>query len=67
MQSTNNLSPKEIYNVYAPLGFQHFKLEGRTLSDIENACNYAWYLAKPEYQLYVIKMLIGEHKEMNYR
>lgn len=57
--STNNLSPKEIYNIYAPRGFKHFKLEGRTLSDLENACNYVKYMVKPEYQFYVLELLMN--------
>ena len=55
--SKNNLSPQEIYEKYAPMGFKHFKLEGRTLPDIEIACNYVKYLVKPEYQYLVLSML----------
>lgn len=62
MNYHNNLSPEEILNIYAPKGFQHFKLEGRTLSDLENACNYVRYMVKPEYQLLVLSILIPSEK-----
>lgn len=54
----NNLSPEEIFNVYYPLGFSHFKLEGRTLGKLEVAANYVHYLIKPEYQLEVLRTLV---------
>ena len=53
----NNLSPEDIEE-YEKMGFTHFKLEGRTLSDAEVVTNYARYLIKPEYQLiFVCAML----------
>lgn len=57
MQYKNNISPEEIINKYEPAGFQYFKLEGRTLPQIENICNYVRYLVRPEYQLFVINYL----------
>lgn len=54
---SNNLSPEEILTIYEPAGFQYYKLEGRTLSEIENICNYVKYMVKPEYQFYVIEYL----------
>ena len=59
----NNLTPEEILNTYAPMGFQHFKLEGRALSDLENACNYVRYMVKPEFQFLVLTTLIPSGKE----
>lgn len=58
--SVNNLSPEEIYNKYVPNGFCNFKLEGRTLGILENACNYVRYMVKPEYQFYALTCLIDE-------
>lgn len=52
--SKNNISPESIFNDYVPNGFNHFKLEGRTLSITENVCNFVRYLIKPEYQQYYI-------------
>lgn len=53
-----NISPEELYNKYVPLGFSHFKLEGRTLSPVEVAANYARYFVKPEYQLYFMSIIL---------
>lgn len=49
----NNLSPQDIEE-YEKMGFSHFKLEGRTLGDVELITNYARYLIKPEYHLIFI-------------
>lgn len=45
----NNLTIEDINNYYLPNGFFNFKLEGRTLSDLNIICCYARYLVKPEY------------------
>lgn len=54
----NNLSPEDIYNTYVPMGYNLFKLEGRTLSEIENACNYVRYMVKPEYHFQALTLLL---------
>ena len=61
--SKNNISPEEIYNKYVPMGFNLFKLEGRTLSNYENAANYVRYMIKPEYQLYTLGFLLEDDAE----
>lgn len=58
INSKNNLTIEEIKNYYIPNNFNHFKLEGRSLSWTENLCNYIRYMVKPEYQLYVITELL---------
>lgn len=45
----NNLTPDEIYLNYVSQGFSNFKLEGRTLPDLELISNYVYYMIKPEY------------------
>ena len=55
----NNLTPDEIYNIYEPMGFSYFKIEGRTWSDLELALTYAYYMVKPEYQLYFISSIMS--------
>lgn len=55
----NNISPEEIKNVYIPKGFSHFKLEGRTLSDLELTLNLCRYCVKPEYQNQVTMALLN--------
>ena len=54
MERGNNLTKQDIYNKYYPAGFSHFKIEGRTLTPLENACNYVKFMVKPEYQLFVL-------------
>lgn len=46
----NNISPEEIETYYEPLGFSHFKLEGRTLPNYEVLMIYIHYLIKPQYK-----------------
>lgn len=60
VHSRNNLTPEEIYSTYVPMGYNLFKLEGRTLSSIENICNYVRYMVKPEYQFMVISLLVDD-------
>ena len=55
---------EDIVKNYEPLGFKHFKLEGRTLSDLEVAANYIKYMVKPEYKEYVLTRIMPE-KAMN--
>lgn len=54
-----HLTPQEIEEIYMPLGFKYFKLEGRTLPDVEVVANYVKYLIKPEYQLEVLTELLN--------
>lgn len=58
--SSNNLTPEEIYGWYSQNGFKHFKMEGRTLKAHEVASNYVRYMIKPEYQLFVLDLLVNE-------
>lgn len=50
----NNLTYEDIKNIYAPMGFKYFKLEGRTLSPLDVLTNYVQYMVKPEYQFEVL-------------
>lgn len=43
----------EIQNVYAPQGFRHFKIEGRSLGSAVILEFLLYYMTKPEYQLKV--------------
>ena len=53
--SPNNISLKEIQDIYEPNGFKYFKLEGRTFNNLENLNNYANYFIKPEhYQEFIV-------------
>lgn len=62
VHSKNNITIEEILSDYIPLGYNLFKIEGRTLSLLENACNYVRYMVKPEYQQYVLTILLDEEE-----
>ena len=47
------LRPKAIQNVYAPQGFRHFKIEGRSLGSAVILEFLLYYMTKPEFQLKV--------------
>lgn len=44
------ISPDDIWNKYVPMGFQHFKIEGRTANLFSLIDTYCHYLMKPEYK-----------------
>lgn len=56
----NHLLYEDLHNTYAPLGFSHFKIEGRTWDKIQLSLTYCEYLVKPEWQAYVANILIQE-------
>lgn len=45
-----HISPQAIMEKYVPMGFKHFKIEGRTSTDINLLETYVYYMVKPEYQ-----------------
>lgn len=45
-----HVSPDDIYEKYLPMGFNNFKLEGRTANIFSLVETYCYYLIKPEYQ-----------------
>lgn len=47
---STHISPEDIWNKYAPMGFMNFKLEGRTADLFLLIDTYAYYFAKPEYR-----------------
>ena len=46
----HHLTYNDIKNIYAPLGFEHFKIEGRTWDALSLSLTYANYMVKPEYR-----------------
>ncbi|SEH39147.1 hypothetical protein SAMN02910265_00300 [Ruminococcus flavefaciens] len=44
----NHISPDEIWGKYIPMGFEQFKLEGRTLETLNLLEHYMYYMIKPE-------------------
>ncbi len=45
-----HISPQAIFEKYLPLGYTHFKIEGRTTTDQNLIETYVYYMVKPEYQ-----------------
>lgn len=44
----NHISPDEIWNTYIPMGFEQFKIEGRTSGTLNLIEHYMYYMIKPE-------------------
>lgn len=44
----NHISPDEIWNKYIPMGFEQFKIEGRTFETLNLLEHYMYYMIKPE-------------------
>ena len=44
----NHVTPDDIWDKYIPMGFEQFKLEGRTAGRIFLTENYLYYMVKPE-------------------
>ena len=53
MKNQGFISVTDIQNIYAPQGFAHFKIEGRSLGSAMILEFLLYYLTKPEYQLKV--------------
>lgn len=51
------IQPEELYTTYISNDFKYFKLEGRTLSDLDNLLTFSKYLIKPEYQFHFISKI----------
>lgn len=47
---STQIYPEDIINKYVPMGFKHFKLEGRSSNDIHILETYVLYMVKPEYR-----------------
>lgn len=54
---SNNMSYQDILTYYEPMGFSHFKLEGRTMPANTQACIYVDYMVKDEYKSLVTSIL----------
>lgn len=46
----NHISPDEIWDKYIPMGFEQFKLEGRTFETLNLLEHYMHYMILPEYK-----------------
>lgn len=50
VDSPLHISPEEIYEKLVPMGYSNFKIEGRSLPDVNVLENYIYYMVKPEYK-----------------
>jgi hypothetical protein len=53
MKNPGFIGISDIQNVYAPQGFRHFKIEGRSLGSAVILEFLLYYMTKPEFQLHV--------------
>ena len=44
-----HITPDDIYEKYLPMGFNQFKIEGRTSNVLNLMETYFYYMIKPEY------------------
>ena len=62
-----HISPEDIYEKYVPMGFSNFKIEGRSIPDVNVLENYVYYMVRPEYKDEVrLEMLIMLTKKFKY-
>ncbi len=47
---STHISPDDIYEKYVPMGFNQFKIEGRTANIINLIETYIYYMIKPEFK-----------------
>ncbi|MGN1090278.1 MAG: hypothetical protein ACI4Q6_07750 [Huintestinicola sp.] len=45
-----HISPELIYEKYAPMGYENFKIEGRSVPDVNVLETYMYYMVKPEFR-----------------
>ena len=50
VDSPLHISPDAIYNKYVPMGYGNFKIEGRSVPDVNILENYIYYMVKPEHR-----------------
>lgn len=63
---STHVTPEALYEQYVPAGFVNFKLEGRSLPDVNVLESYIYYMVKPEWQnrirLELLLRLTKKHK-----
>lgn len=53
-----HISPESIYTKYVPMGFNQFKIEGRTNTDVSVLESIVYYMVKPEHRDMVRLMML---------
>lgn len=63
----DTIHPDEVYGYYAEEGFQHFKIEGRTINPFDVLESYMQYMVLPEYRdkarLMILRRLFAEPQQ----
>lgn len=54
-----HISPDDLYNKYVPMGFNQFKIEGRTNMDVSVMESFIYYMVKPEYKD-MVRLMMSE-------
>ncbi|MGN0643060.1 MAG: hypothetical protein ACI4JJ_07920 [Huintestinicola sp.] len=50
VDSPVHISPEAIYGRYVPMGYSNFKIEGRSVPDVNVLENFIYYMVKPEFR-----------------
>ncbi len=50
VEFSTHITPDTLYEKYVPMGFEHFKIEGRTIHPLNVIESYVYYMAKPEFK-----------------
>ena len=56
----NHLTYEELKNTYEPMGFEYYKIEGRTWKTCDMLLTYCNYMVKPEYKDFVFCNIYNE-------
>lgn len=57
---STHITPETLFGRYADMGYEHFKIEGRTMHPLNVIESYVYYMAKPEYKdLVRLKLGLG--------
>ncbi len=67
VDSPVHISPDAIREKYAPMGYRNFKIEGRSVPDVNVLENYVYYMVKPEHRDEIrLDMLLMLTKDFKY-
>lgn len=50
VEFSTHITPETLYGKYVSMGFEHFKVEGRTIHPLNVIESYVYYMARPEHR-----------------
>lgn len=50
LRFSTHITPDDLFGRYSDMGYEHFKIEGRTMHPMNVIESYVYYMAKPEYK-----------------